>query len=149
MAESPPPPPWPAAAPANPQPAAGNRSSSWDALQGAQPVPLHIKDAAAVYGSKYAIVEKNWMPFVYNGQLFVTYSLAPKHRTYLLHPDGTAEPKYESDSGECGALSSITPPPPSPPSMWQSLTWTGYDLLRARSCVGLCLMCQCQEQCSL
>lgn len=77
-------------------------STSWDALRASQPIPLYIKDAAAVYGTKYAIVEKNWMPFVYEGQLFVTYSLAPKHRTYLLHPDGTAEPQYESDSGKHG-----------------------------------------------
>jgi hypothetical protein len=82
-----------------PASAAGSSGTSWESLRNSQPVPLHIKDAAAVYGKKYAIVEKNWMPFVYNGQPFVTYSLAPKHRTYLLHPDGTAEPQYESDSG--------------------------------------------------
>lgn len=92
----------PSDAKTHPASAAGSSGTSWDALRASQPVPLHIKDASAVYGTKYAIVEKNWMPFVYEGQLFVTYSLAPKHRTYLLHPDGTAEPQYESDSGKHG-----------------------------------------------
>lgn len=78
-------------------------SDAWAAWTGAQPVPLVLSDAAAVYGKGYAINEKNWMPFVYEDQLLVTYSLAPKHRVYQLHPDGSAVFKCETDSGGHGS----------------------------------------------
>uniref|UniRef100_A0A383V4I4 Uncharacterized protein n=1 Tax=Tetradesmus obliquus TaxID=3088 RepID=A0A383V4I4_TETOB len=69
----------------------------WRALWGQPPLPLAIADAKAVYGQQHSVNEKNWMPFVWQGQLLVTYALTPKHRVYRLRPNGLAEPAWESD----------------------------------------------------
>lgn len=92
----------PAFPPLLPQTAASSSSSSgqaWASLAGAQPLPLHLRDAKGVYGSRHSVSEKNWAPFVQEGGLFVSHSLAPRHRVYRLHPDGSAEPQYETDTG--------------------------------------------------
>ncbi|WIA44576.1 hypothetical protein OEZ86_007300 [Tetradesmus obliquus] len=69
----------------------------WRALWGQPPLPLAIADAKAVYGQQHSVNEKNWMPFVWQDQLLVTYALTPKHRVYRLRPNGLAEPAWESD----------------------------------------------------
>eukprot|EP00878_Enallax_costatus_P006535 GHUV01006852.1.p1 GENE.GHUV01006852.1~~GHUV01006852.1.p1 ORF type:complete len:812 (+),score=281.02 GHUV01006852.1:993-3428(+) len=73
--------------------------ATWEAYWGHAPVGLAISDAKAVYGREHSINEKNWMPFVWEGKLFVTYRLVPTHKVYELHPNGTAEPAHETDSG--------------------------------------------------
>lgn len=72
---------------------------TWDKYWGHAPVSLAISDAKAVYGHDHSISEKNWMPFLWQGQLYVTYQLVPRHRVYLLHPNGTASPAAETDPG--------------------------------------------------
>lgn len=45
------------------------------------------------------------MPFVYQGQLLVSYTLAPKHVVYQLQPSGLAERRFETDTSKCSLLS--------------------------------------------
>jgi hypothetical protein len=75
-------------------------ASPWDALEGAAPLGYTISDAVATYGKKHSIYEKNWMPFVYEDELYVVYSLAPVHKVYKMMPNGVAELKHTTELGE-------------------------------------------------
>ena len=74
--------------------------SPWDALEGTPPLGFTISDAVAAYGKKHSIYEKNWMPFVYEDELYVVYSLSPVHKVYKLMPSGVAELKHSTELGE-------------------------------------------------
>lgn len=73
--------------------------ATWEAYQRRAPVGLVISDAKAVYGHEHSITEKNWMPFVWEGNLYMTYKLVPTHKVYQLHPNGIAVPAHETDTG--------------------------------------------------
>lgn len=45
----------------------------------ARPLPLRLNNEPEVYGGRTEITEKNWMPFVYNNELYVTYHVVPRH----------------------------------------------------------------------
>ena len=84
-----------ASAAASAAPAAG---SGWGALWGAPPLELSIADAKAVYGKRHSVYEKNWMPLALDDDLYVIYSVGPRHRAYRLRPDGVAEPLGGADA---------------------------------------------------
>jgi hypothetical protein len=44
-----------------------------------RPLPLRLNNEADVYGNRTEIIEKNWMPFVYNNELYITYHVVPQH----------------------------------------------------------------------
>jgi hypothetical protein len=67
-------------------------------------VPLSLTDAKAVYGRQHSISEKNWMPFIWQNDLFVTYTVTPKHRVYRLRPNGSAELAFETDPSEFSCI---------------------------------------------
>lgn len=66
-----------------------------------QPVGLHVTipgyyDAAVKAGS--VIKEKNWMPLVYEQQLYVVYSILPQHTVLRVMPDGSATDQFVTDN---------------------------------------------------
>ena len=50
-----------------------------DAWHMARPLPLRLNNEREVYGGRTEITEKNWMPFVYNDELYITYHVVPRH----------------------------------------------------------------------
>lgn len=53
-----------------------------DAWHIARPVQMSIENEAAVYKGRHFVFEKNWMPFIYNNELYITYYLCPRHIVY-------------------------------------------------------------------
>jgi hypothetical protein len=80
---------------------AGHGNKDWRALWQAAPLPMTLADAAAVYGNRTDVEEKNWMLFSTGKDLHFTYELAPVHRVYMVHPNGRAEPVSDTNSSRC------------------------------------------------
>lgn len=48
----------------------------------ARPVAMRLADESKRYEGRQGIWEKNWMAFVHDGELYVTYQLSPWHLVY-------------------------------------------------------------------
>jgi hypothetical protein len=91
----------------------------WLQYSGRAPVGLLLANAASAYGGRRDVMEKNWMPLVWRGRLYVVTSLVP-HRVARVWPNGTVVTRYETDSSEwwsgadhtCVAVLAALAPPP-------------------------------------
>jgi hypothetical protein len=75
--------------------------TTWKQYAGGPPVGLLPADAASTYKGLEDVMEKNWMPLVWRGRLYVVTSLVP-HRVGRVWPNGTVVTRYETDSSKAG-----------------------------------------------
>jgi hypothetical protein len=47
-----------------------------------RPVAMRIGDEAIRFKQRQGVWEKNWMPFLYSNELFISYQTAPRHLVY-------------------------------------------------------------------